>query len=406
MFVLYQIRRFMTLFFDSDVDHKKREWLIYGLFLFLMEGAFLWFRYPPLITLINICMIYVATLPYEGSRKKRILVTLFIYSACMVCETLAVYLCWHGDASEWTYMPEVSFITALFICICEFITQRFLIRHRELYDIPHCNVLILVPIISIGLLLYLAMSHMRDRNVLILISFCMLCINLLIFYLYNVLMETFSELEEKIMYERLAAGYENQSKVMIQSDEKMQSLRHDMKHHLGELLLMAESSGKQALIDYIRNMRTYLDNPDEYISSGNKGVDSLVNYMLREAKQTLKKVDYKISIPREIGISSFDLNVIIGNLLDNAIHAASSSREKWLSVALNFEKGMLFIRIQNSYDHIIRKQGTHYASTRESGHGIGLQNVRKAVDNYHGSMQISDTDHIFDVKILLYTLQK
>ena len=193
---------------------------------------------------------------------------------------------------------------------------------------------------------------------------------------------------------------------MIQSDEKMHSLRHDMKHHLGELLRLAENGSRGELTAYIGNMRTYLDNPDEYISSGNKGVDSLLNYMLREAKGALEQVDYKISIPREMGVSPFDLNVLIGNLLDNAIYAARTSRKKWLSVVLNYEKGMLFIRIQNSYDNVVKKDGDSYVTTRAEGHGIGLQNVRKAVENYHGSMQITDTDHIFDVRIMLYTLQK
>ena len=67
---------------------------------------------------------------------------------------------------------------------------------------------------------------------------------------------------------------------------------------------------------------------------------------------------------------------------------------------------MLFIRIQNSYDNVVKKDGDSYVTTRAEGHGIGLQNVRKAVENYHGSMQITDTDHIFDVRIMLYTLQK
>ncbi len=406
VFSVYLIRRFMQVFFSCDVENKRREWLIYGLFLFLVECAFLFFRYPPLITLINIGMIYMITRQYEGSRKKRILVTTFIYSVCMVCETLAICICGYGDTSEFIFMPVVPFVTVLFVCICQLITQRFLIRHNDFYDIPRCNVLILVPVISIGLLLYLIMGDMGKRSTLICVSFCMLCINLLIFYLYNALAEAFSELQDKLISERLAAGYENQRRVMIQSDEKMHSLRHDMKHHLGELLRLAENGSRGELTAYIGNMRTYLDNPDEYISSGNKGVDSLLNYMLREAKGALEQVDYKISIPREMGVSPFDLNVLIGNLLDNAIYAARTSRKKWLSVVLNYEKGMLFIRIQNSYDNVVKKDGDSYVTTRAEGHGIGLQNVRKAVENYHGSMQITDTDHIFDVRIMLYTLQK
>ena len=66
---------------------------------------------------------------------------------------------------------------------------------------------------------------------------------------------------------------------------------------------------------------------------------------------------------------------------------------------------MLFIEIKNSYNQILKKRGNSYLSTKEEvgEHGIGLQNVSKVVSNYHGSMQISDENSIFDVKIILYT---
>lgn len=92
--------------------------------------------------------------------------------------------------------------------------------------------------------------------------------------------------------------------------------------------------------------------------------------------------------------------------MENAIDAAKDSPEKWLEVFLNYERGMLFIRIRNSYSNAVQKRGNNYVTTKKKGqgHGIGLQNVKKVVDNYKGEMQISDENNIFDVKIILYTL--
>ncbi len=407
LFALYMMKRFITMFFGLNVDHKKQEWMLYGLFFILMGISFLFFRYPPLMTAINLVMLYMICRLYEGSQKKKILVTFLIYSVCMGCEVLAMYSCGSYDVHGEIKLIA-PFITVFLVSICQFIIERFLVRHREAYYIPHCNVLILVPVVSIGLLLFLVMSGPKSRSVFISVSLCILLINFLIYYLCDALMEVFSELEDKLMFERLAAGYANQCSVMIQSEEKVRTLRHDMKHHLNELLLLAERDSGQEIRDYILNMRGYLENPNEYISSGNKGVDSLLNYMLQEAERILNKVDYKISVPGEMGIGSFDLNVIVGNLLDNAIFAASHSEEKWMSVSLSYEKGLLFIRVRNSYDTNIRKSREAYETTGKEPqkHGIGLQNVKKAVEHYCGSMQISDTDNIFDVKVMLYTLKK
>ena len=39
-------------------------------------------------------------------------------------------------------------------------------------------------------------------------------------------------------------------------------------------------------------------------------------------------------------------------------------------------------------------------------HGLGIRNVRRIVEKYDGSMEISDRDHIFEVRILLYVSVK
>lgn len=131
-----------------------------------------------------------------------------------------------------------------------------------------------------------------------------------------------------------------------------------------------------------------------------------MNYMLNRAKTVLNHVNYEINIPKELAIRSFDLNVIVGNLLENAIESAEQSKERWLELFLNYERGMLFIRVRNSYDNAIKRKGEIYITTKKEKriHGIGLQNVKNVVDTYKGDMQISDKDNIFDVKIILYAL--
>ena len=35
-------------------------------------------------------------------------------------------------------------------------------------------------------------------------------------------------------------------------------------------------------------------------------------------------------------------------------------------------------------------------------HGLGIRNVRRIVEKYDGSMEISSADGIFDVRIMMY----
>ena len=116
--------------------------------------------------------------------------------------------------------------------------------------------------------------------------------------------------------------------------------------------------------------------------------------------------NFRIGVPFEQNlqcISAFDLNVILGNLTENAIEAAEQTKDKWMSVDIYYEKGMLSMEIKNSFQHELAVEKNKLLSTKEEkGHGIGLANVRKMVEKYQGFMDVSNTNQIFIVKVMLY----
>lgn len=48
--------------------------------------------------------------------------------------------------------------------------------------------------------------------------------------------------------------YSHQLDVLMQSEEKVKALRHDMKNHLGELALMAGNQNNEEIWKYIQDM--------------------------------------------------------------------------------------------------------------------------------------------------------
>ena len=197
--------------------------------------------------------------------------------------------------------------------------------------------------------------------------------------------------------------YSHQLDVLMQSEEKVKALRHDMKNHLGELALMAANQNNEEIRKYIQDMGEYMQNQSELVSCGNRNLDSLLNYLLGQAKKKLNHVEYEVRVPSDLCISAFDLNVILGNLTENAIEAAEQTKDKWMSVDIYYEKGMLSMEIKNSFQHELAVKKNKLLSTKEEkGHGIGLANVRKMVEKYQGFMDVSNTNQIFTVKVMLY----
>lgn len=245
------------------------------------------------------------------------------------------------------------------------------------------------------------------------VSAGMICLNLIVFYICDELVGTYMKLKESAVVARQLESYSNQLNVVMKSEEKVRGLRHDLKHHLSQILMLADKNKTSEIAEYVRSMQEDLLSRGEHISSGNADIDSLVNLMLERAKKELGNVRCRVCVPQELDISGFDWNIILGNLMDNAIDAARQSEDKLLQLKIHYRQGMLFIEIRNSFSGELLKTQEQYLSTKDHDrtdgsqvHGLGIRNVRRIVEKYDGSMEISDRDHIFEVRILLYVSVK
>ena len=115
-------------------------------------------------------------------------------------------------------------------------------------------------------------------------------------------------------------------------------------------------------------------------------------------------VETKISIPEKLNLHSFDLNVVLGNLLDNAIDASVQTKEKELKIMMKLDKGVLFLNICNSCRGIAEGKRSILETTKSDkmNHGIGLKNVRRIVEKYHGDMEFLCENGSMKADIMIY----
>jgi len=122
-------------------------------------------------------------------------------------------------------------------------------------------------------------------------------------------------------------------------------------------------------------------------------------------------------IPPALNVEPSDIAVILGNLLDNALHAVRNVPEKKIMLDIESSKGTLVIVIKNTYDGIVRcaagdkNVSAGFAAdfvaglaSRKTGkeHGYGLKNIRRAVDKYNGLLEITHDAGTFSAMVFLY----
>ena len=404
LFRIFIILRFMGIFFDRKQTKRKWEVFTYTLFYIMTVPLYLAFKQPIINVFSNILGLFIITLVYPDKLKKKIIVVMLVYWINVLCDAIAV-LAFTNHTIEKELNVLVEIISVLLILMSELIVEKVVNKKNKVDALPpHLIFLLIIPLSSVIFLYILMIKTVRYQYVLIFLGLGFLIINMTGFYLYITIVKSYSQKAEKDLLEQKLKTYTNQLEVIMQSQEKIRSLQHDMKHHLMELNGMALESNNAQMIVYLGKMKNFMDNPAEYIYSGNKEIDSVLNYMIQRAKNILIKVNIKIKIPHNLACHSFDLNVILGNLLENAIQAAKQTEEKILNINLEWNKGVLFIGIQNSY---LRKPGIRShefitSKNKREKHGFGLANVKRIVEMYNGTMAINQKEKMFNVDIILY----
>ncbi len=355
----------------------------------------------------GIIFAFAASLCYETNFPKVLLSTSIFVLTGFGFFFLSSFLVFPYYPNEGYYLIS-AYISALLTGLFEFIFE-LLKRKRDGKepDMPYFVVVILVPLMSVITLLTLNTANSPNMLVQLSLSTFLLWINFFIIFLYFHLIETMNSERKGFFYKMKAEEYSNQLELEIQSQEQVRSFRHDMRNHLSELMILIKNNEKEKAVSYIEEMTGALRNPKEYSKCGNKELDSMLNFLLKDAEKLDIDVEVSGAAPERMRISEYELNVIIGNLVDNAMAAAAEATEKKIGINIFFDKGLLHFSIKNSFSGELRrdKKGQLQSSKLSpEGHGLGIKNVLRTVKKNGGTITFdpNDNEKLFFAKVMLY----
>lgn len=403
LFRMYVIYRFIRIFLEETKLSRVKEVTCYLLFWIVNTTLYLLFQRVWINIVCNLVGISLLVRMYTKMWKENIFVTISIYAVSMVCDAFVTFLFIpYEDGNMYNQVYGALGVSLIFVC--ELVAEKILSRRKNITGTYHIS-LICVSLCSVLLVTTLIYTKSSTYVGISIICLGLFLINFLMLYFYNLFLKLSGEKHEAELLEYQMKAYRNQIDVMLESMEKMKMLRHDMKHHLTELRFMAEREDFSKLQRYLNDMEEFFERPNETVSSGNVEVDSVLNYMVQKAREMQLNTIVKVAIPEDVK-HSFDLNIIIGNLLQNAIDAAVETEEKFLCVELSMKNGILILEIENSFlpEKIRKDKSGNFLTTKKESesHGIGLKSVKRMVEKYHGDMSIKIQDTHFCVKLILY----
>lgn len=361
----------------------------------------------------NICLTTVSILVllflavsilYEGYLVQKIVVVCLIVVLGMVVEDIVWRMFSHYGLLKYGESMG-TLLSAVAVMIIVLIMERFFRFNKEQYISKESYYNIVIVLLGNIVLVYILAEVAGEERLETLLALSIIgLIDISTFYLYDKVNEGYRQkLERRILEERISM-YDNQFSIMQQNQNNLSSLRHDLEKHTLLLKSYMEDGQYEKAKDYIKKIGDFIDVPEEHVNTGNQEVDIILNYALGRAKQMDCKIETRIFLPDSPFMPEFDLNMLLGNLLDNALEALERTEHRYLYVEMHYDRGILIIHIENSFDGKVKKRGDTYLTRKDKKdfHGIGMKNIEEIVKKYDGEEEITVSGKRFKTNILLY----
>ena len=215
--------------------------------------------------------------------------------------------------------------------------------------------------------------------------------------------------DEKHRLEDQLRSFDEQYQQISIGAAEFRRFRHDMRHHLNMIASLNSAGRHEELAAYLaRYTETFADLEQKPLS-GNASLDATLHYYLARAESEAIKVSTHFSgLPERFKIDVVDLTVLLGNLLENAIHAAERlpTSARWLRVNAGVMNDALYLLVENACVDDGARQSTYvdaesYRASGRHGHGQGLTSIRLIAEKYGGSAEFKKDDGVFSARVVL-----
>ena len=404
------VYKLLNTFFESSKIQRRTEAMLYAGYYILTASVYLVINIPLVNLVVNIAAVFLLTFQYSSSIRKKILVGLLTYifmmGTEMVVVTLTEYIAFPiAERNNYHSIFGIVMVNVFLYVVSMAVSGFKNIRIGDILPGTYWISLFLIPISSLCMLLMIFQSSGLSMYQIAVSIISVLVINFTVFFLFDRIARLYQEKQEKEQIEQQNKYYENQLQIINETQEASNKLRHDMKNHLRALYSDIKKGDISEAQKYISDIVDAYETGTEIIHTGYSAIDGLVNFKLQTAKQNGIRVQADVSLPLGLNLSSFDLTVILGNLLDNALQAVSLVPEKgFIDLAIRYSKGMLLIRVSNPFKTAIKTENGKIVTTKadKKNHGYGLRSVDEAVAKYHGTIKIEADENIFTITAALY----
>ncbi len=168
--------------------------------------------------------------------------------------------------------------------------------------------------------------------------------------------------------------------------DRLRIQRHDSKYHISTIAKLAEKGDLDALREYLQTVDSYYTEPQLPMECGSTVINAFIDSFAGRCAAAPTQFSAKINLPKDIGIDDYELCIILGNLLENAIYATSklAEPERYIDLIIKPNGIQLGLVVSNSFDGVVVQKDGELVSTKSDG-GVGISSIKAVAHRHNGS---------------------
>lgn len=199
-------------------------------------------------------------------------------------------------------------------------------------------------------------------------------------------------------------------KTIVDKDEEVRKIRHDLKAHLGCIEILLEEQSYHEARKYIKELKNdTIKRIDTSFKSGNDIINAVLSDVSNVASKHKTQITFSGTLPENIKIKSPDLCSLFYNLLSNSEEAMKYYQGEFprvIYVDVTNYKNSVGIIVKNPVEKPVEISGLGRYTTKKDKkiHGYGIENIKTIVEKYKGLIEYENKEGYFVCKIIFLNI--
>lgn len=418
LFETYAVFVFLGALLGKTKLEPKKLSIVYAV-LFVALSITKFIDSSLLVISIGIVLIWGVSCFYEAKHSLR----LFIASLLVVMKGLfgiivAAALLYSTQFAFSFYLSEefYYFLSKLFVCMLLYLFVKF-VEFRKIDANFKGSRYIRFSILFFPTLTFIVLFAFINKQVFssenaaavalatIFVAFLIL-FNVLIIFLMGYKGELISEKNKNSMLQQNLDMQIKYYKELVEQHRRSNKEIHDLKNKIQIITMAISLNNNEMALEKLEELSGNVFGAVRYYKTGNDVIDALLSSKSIKFSELGIDFEKEILMSSKVNIEDFDLSVIVGNALDNAIEACAKMPEDERQIDMEILQKEEFLSIvftNPTSEELIVIDNVVQTSKEEDKHlhGFGLQNMREIAEKYDGYMNINCEGGFFTIEFLL-----